>query len=58
MLADETIPVGEVARRLRVSPATLYRHMPSARSTVQNDLAGQAAKKQNIQTTRPHADDR
>ena len=35
MLADETIPVGEVARRLRVSPATLYRHMPAARSTVQ-----------------------
>lgn len=39
MLADETIPVGEVARRLRVSPATLYRHMPAARSTVQDDAA-------------------
>jgi|TARA_B100001105_G_scaffold254910_1_gene252150 DNA invertase Pin-like site-specific DNA recombinase len=39
MLADETIPVGEVARRLRVSPATLYRHMPAARSTVQDDSA-------------------
>lgn len=34
MLADETITVEEVARQLRVSPATLYRHMPAARSQV------------------------
>lgn len=32
MLADDTITVEEVARRLQVSPATLYRHLPAARA--------------------------
>lgn len=32
MLADPTITVQDVARRLDVSPATLYRHLPAARS--------------------------
>lgn len=34
MLADQTITVDEVAKRIGVSPATLYRHLPAARSTV------------------------
>ena len=34
MLLDEGITVEEVARQLKVSPATLYRHMPAARSQV------------------------
>lgn len=33
MLADPTITVDDVARRLDVSPATLYRHLPAARSS-------------------------
>lgn len=33
MLADETIPVDEVAQRLNVSVSTLYRHIPAARHT-------------------------
>lgn len=32
MLGDPSITVEEVARQLRVSPATLYRHLPAARS--------------------------
>jgi DNA invertase Pin-like site-specific DNA recombinase len=32
MLAETTFTVGDVARRLGVSPATLYRHLPAARS--------------------------
>lgn len=32
MLADKSITVEEVAKHLRVSPATLYRHLPAARS--------------------------
>ena len=32
LLANRDIPVIEVARRLGVSPATLYRYMPSART--------------------------
>lgn len=35
LLADPTITVDEVASRLRVSPATLYRHLPAARSLAQ-----------------------
>lgn len=35
MLADPTITVDDVARRLDVSPATLYRHLPAARSLAQ-----------------------
>jgi DNA invertase Pin-like site-specific DNA recombinase len=34
LLADPTITVAEVARRVGVSPATLYRHVPAARTTV------------------------
>jgi DNA invertase Pin-like site-specific DNA recombinase len=37
MLADDTITVEEVARRLRVSPATLYRHLPAARTQTAKD---------------------
>jgi DNA invertase Pin-like site-specific DNA recombinase len=32
MLMDSSITVEEVARQLRVSPATLYRHLPAARA--------------------------
>ena len=36
MLADPEINVEEVARRLGVSSATLYRHMPAPRATYGN----------------------
>lgn len=32
MLSDPAITVAEVAKRMHVSPATLYRHIPAARS--------------------------
>ena len=32
MLADNLISVEDIARRLQVSPATLYRHLPAARA--------------------------
>lgn len=32
MLSDPAITVTEIAKRLNVSPATLYRHLPAARS--------------------------
>ena len=32
LLADASIPVTEIARRLGVSPATFYRHLPGGRS--------------------------
>lgn len=32
MLADPAIKVEDVAKRLKVSPATLYRHLPAART--------------------------
>lgn len=32
MLADPSFTVGDVAKRLGVSPATLYRHLPAARA--------------------------
>ncbi|MCZ8272007.1 MAG: recombinase family protein [Beijerinckiaceae bacterium] len=35
LLGDPTITVADVAKRLGVSPATLYRHLPAARSTMQ-----------------------
>ena len=35
LLADPTITVTDVARRLGVSPATLYRHLPAARAAAQ-----------------------
>jgi DNA-binding transcriptional ArsR family regulator len=31
LLSDPEITVEEVARRLKVSPATLYRHLPAGR---------------------------
>lgn len=34
MLAEDTFTVEDVARRLNVSPATLYRYLPAARSTI------------------------
>lgn len=34
MLADRSITVEEVARHLKVSPATLYRHLPAARAQI------------------------
>jgi DNA invertase Pin-like site-specific DNA recombinase len=34
LLRDPSISIPEVARRLRVAPSTLYRHIPSARSVV------------------------
>ena len=37
MLADRTLTVEEVARQLRVSPATLYRYLPAARAQVTED---------------------
>ncbi len=36
MLADPEIPVEEVAARLKVSPATLYRYLPGGRSSLQD----------------------
>ena len=35
LLGDPTITVADVGKRLGVSPATLYRHLPAARSTMQ-----------------------
>lgn len=32
LLADASIPVAEIARRLNVSPATFYRHLPGGRN--------------------------
>ena len=32
LLANPDIPVAEVADRLRVSPATLYRYLPAAKA--------------------------
>jgi DNA invertase Pin-like site-specific DNA recombinase len=34
MLKDPEITVEEVARRLRVAPSTLYRHLPGGRSSL------------------------
>lgn len=34
MLRDPEITVGEVARRLKVAPATLYRHLPGGRGAL------------------------
>ncbi len=35
MLKDPEITVEEVARRLRVAPSTLYRHLPGGRSSLE-----------------------
>jgi DNA invertase Pin-like site-specific DNA recombinase len=37
MLTNDAITVEDVARRLQVSPATLYRHLPAARAQSAND---------------------
>lgn len=42
LLADATIPVTEIARRLGVSPATFYRHMRGGRSACLPPLPGQS----------------
>jgi AcrR family transcriptional regulator len=34
MLRDDGLTVEDVARRVGVSPATLYRHLPGGRSAV------------------------
>ncbi len=39
MLASTQLTVAEVARRLGVSPATLYRHIPAARSSAVDNAA-------------------
>jgi transposase-like protein len=38
LLKDPAITVEEVAHRLRVSPATLYRHFPGGRSSLEEAL--------------------
>ena len=40
LLRDPNITVEEVARRLRVGPATLYRHLPGGRSALAEDRRG------------------
>ncbi len=37
MLRDPTITVEEVARRLNVGPATLYRHLPGGRGSLEDE---------------------
>jgi DNA invertase Pin-like site-specific DNA recombinase len=39
MLSDPAIRVEDVAHRLHVSPATLYRHLPGGRSSLHDALA-------------------
>jgi DNA invertase Pin-like site-specific DNA recombinase len=39
LLHDPGITVEEVARRLQVAPATLYRHLPGGRSAVVQEEA-------------------
>lgn len=39
LLADPSIPVDEVAARLHVSPATLYRHFPGGRAALRGEVA-------------------
>jgi len=39
LLSDSEISVGEAARRLGVSTATLYRHMPGGRGAVRDGAA-------------------
>lgn len=43
LLADASIPVTEIARRLGVSPATFYRHMRGGRSARLPPLPGQSS---------------
>ncbi|MHA6770344.1 recombinase family protein [Sphingobium ummariense] len=44
MLRDPTITVDEVAKRLKVSPATLYRHLPGGRSSIDKSGGNNAQK--------------
>jgi DNA invertase Pin-like site-specific DNA recombinase len=37
MLADPAITVAQVAKRLNISPATLYRHLPGGRGALEKD---------------------
>jgi transposase-like protein len=39
MLSDPAITVAEVAKRMNVAPATLYRRLPGGRSGVSIDSA-------------------
>lgn len=39
LLGDPTITVADVAKRLGVSPATLYRHLPAVRSALEGSAA-------------------
>ncbi|OOG28809.1 recombinase [Thioalkalivibrio denitrificans] len=46
MLADETITAEDVAKRLGVSPSTLYRYLPGGRSALREKMAeGKAPKR-------------
>jgi DNA invertase Pin-like site-specific DNA recombinase len=45
MLADKSITVEEVAKRLGVSLATLYRHLPAPRAHLSEDVGGQSLPK-------------
>ncbi|MEE8559119.1 MAG: helix-turn-helix domain-containing protein [Alphaproteobacteria bacterium] len=38
MLKDLDIPVSNVARRLKVSPVTLYQHFPGGRGGIQDGV--------------------
>ncbi|SDJ49969.1 recombinase family protein [Salipiger marinus] len=44
MLGDPAITVDEVAKRLKVSPATLYRHLPGGRSSLDKSGGNNAQK--------------
>jgi AcrR family transcriptional regulator len=39
LLKDAAITVNDVAKRLQVSPATLYRHFPGGRSGLDEAMA-------------------
>jgi AcrR family transcriptional regulator len=41
MLAEASITVEDVAKRLGVSPATLYRHLPAARAQATTNGKGE-----------------
>ena len=43
LLGDLDITVAEVARRVGVSPATLYRHLPGGRGALAKPMTGLAA---------------
>ncbi len=39
LLADESFSMADVAKRLNVSPATLYRHLPGGKYAAMNGLS-------------------